>query len=101
MRASDYADPRIVAEVTLSDDYEIASEAPQCACCGNRLNWETWDPAGYRGVKFYFTEVTVRSWDAECLDEGPEVETFRAHDECATDFQDAVRLARASKKEAA
>lgn len=100
MRASDYASADILVDVTLADGSEVTSQAPECDCCGNRLNWETFDPAGFRGVLYYYTEVTLRLRDAECPDEEPEVESFRAHDECATDFQDAVRLARASASEA-
>lgn len=100
LRASEYMDPALKVEVSVTETSELVefgyrerlSGVQRCACCGERLAYTEHDTPAGRGFEVWFSVVTVRSWDVECLDEEPMVETFRTHDECATDFEDAIKL---------
>ena len=92
MNAKDYQSARIGHTVEIEEVSEITPEELACPCCGQML----------RRVRFsadrwhcYYTQVTVRSWDVE-EPERVMVEEFKAHDDCAADFVDAMKKGRAA-----
>lgn len=100
LRASDYTSPGIKVEASVSEDSEIVeagyrerlSGVQRCACCGERLAYTEHDTPAGRGFEVWFSVVTVRSWDVDDLESEPFVETYTTHDECATDFEDSIKL---------
>lgn len=103
--ASDFASPGIVVtDISIEEDEDFTDgKAPCCNICGAPLAHEKWDPTGYRGIRVLFVNLTISTLDSD--DEPntkPEVETVRAHSDCANDFKETLdaHKARAGKKAA-